>query len=161
MTAEIEAAFAASATIGRPPPARTYASADADRMTRFIKPAPQVLAVPASGIITFDMDGPKTGYQWTVRRIWVSDAAALSSTCAGLCGIYAGQPTPGLVTPANGEWIMPTLPNASNFGSDELVLQYGEHLLVQVTGATVGQNIICSIAYQLYLPGNVSQQQQV
>ena len=155
MTADIEAAFAASASLGRPP--RTGRApvviVDPDKTIRFIKSAPQQLTVPASGSVTFDMDGPKTGYQWTVRRISVSDEGALANSMGSAQGgVYAGQPSPLLVSPGNLEWIFPTLPNVANFGSDELVLQYGEHLFVQVTGATVGEGIICSIAYQLYMP---------
>jgi hypothetical protein len=101
----------------------------------------------------FDMDGPKTGYQWTGRRVTVCDAVALgNSTGAAVGGVYAGQASPLLLTPGNAEWIFPALPNVANWGSDELVLQYGEHLFVQVTSASPGQNLVCSIAYQLYMP---------
>lgn len=157
MTAEIEAAFAASASIGGRQAAamggaRTVV-VNPDKTILFIKPPPQQAAVPAAGAVTFDMDGPKTGYQWTVRRITVSDAVALGNSMgAAIGGVYAGQSSPVLITPGNGEWIFPALPNVANFGSDELVLQYGEHLFVQVTGATPGQNLVCSIAYQLYMP---------
>lgn len=164
MTAEIEAAFVAAAVVGggRRPAAGGPVTANPDEMVLLIKPPPQQLTVPAGGLVTFDMDGPKTGYQWTVRRIWVSDEGALSTSMgAAVAGIYAGQSSPVLVSPGNGEWIMPTLPNAAMFGSDELVLQYGEHLFVQVTGANVGQSLICSVAYQLYTPHAAARDVQV
>jgi hypothetical protein len=158
MTAEIEAAFAASASIGTLPPRTSYPRAiDPDLTVRYIKSAPHQKVVPSSGIVSFDMDGPKTGYQWTVRRVAVSDAAALSNSMGtAYCGIYAGQPSELLITPSNLEWIMPVLPNVANFSTDQLVLQYGEHLLVQVTGATPGESVICAVAYQLYTPAGAA-----
>jgi hypothetical protein len=158
MTAEIEAAFAVAAGARAGDPRRFRGPApvvlvDPDKTIRFIKSAPQQQTVPAAGAITFDMDGPKTGYQWTVRRISVSDEAAVANSMGSAqVSVYAGQPSPQLVSPGNLEWMFPSAPNVANFGSDELVLQYGEHLFVLVTGATVGQGIICSVAYQLYMP---------
>lgn len=125
-----------------------------DRLVRFIKSAPVVGAIPVSGLLTFDLDGPKTGYQWTVRRITVSDAGGVTNTMgAAAAYVYAGQAAAGLITPGNLEWIIPTLPNVANFSADQLVLQYGEHLLVQVAGGTSGEAVIVSVAYQLYAPG--------
>lgn len=152
MTAEIEAAFAAQATVGalRPPP-RPAAVIYGDDSVLYIKSAPVMATVPASGIALFDMDGPKTGYAWTVRRISVTDAALVTNSMGSAQGwVFAGQPSPGLALPGNLEWQFPQLPNSANFSSDQLVCQYGEHLIVMITGATVGENIICSCAYQLY-----------
>jgi hypothetical protein len=127
--------------------------ADPDASVRFIKSAPQMLTVPASGTVTFDMDGPKTGYMWTVRRIAVTDAAGVANSMGNAAAyVFAGQPVPSLALPGNLEWIISPLPNVANFGSDILNLQYGEHLLVQIQGGTTGENIICSVAYQLYRP---------
>lgn len=165
MTAEIEAAFAAHAAIGGPGPAPGRArsrTVSADASVLFIKGAPVQQQIPASGVAVFDLDGPKTGYQWTVRRVTVSDAAALGASMgSAIAGVYAGQPSPGLITPGNAEWIFPTVPNVANWGSDQLVLQYGEHLFVQVTGATPNQLVVCSAAYQLYMPATVIHDIQV
>jgi hypothetical protein len=153
MTAELEAAFAAQASVGALRPARAAAVAPlyGDNSVLYIKPAPVMVTVPASGIALFDMDGPKTGYAWTVRRISVSDATLVTNTMGSAQGwVFAGQPSPGLALPGNLEWQFPQLPNSANFSSDQLVCQYGEHLIVMVTGGTVGENIICSVAYQLY-----------
>jgi len=154
MTAELEAAFAAQATVGTRP-ARAYPlPVYGDDTTLFIKGAPQSGVIPASGVLAFDLDGPKTGYQWTVRRVTVTDSGSAAASMGDAVGwIYAGQPSPGLVLPGNLEWIMPVLPNAATWSADQLILQYGEHLLVQVTGGTSGQGVICSVAYQLYRPG--------
>jgi hypothetical protein len=126
--------------------------ADLDAAVRYIKPAPQRVTVGSGGTAIADMDGPKTGFQWSVRGVTVTDAASVASTVAGSAYIYAGQPSPLLATPENSEWSMQTLPNWASFGPGELVLQYGEHLLVQVAGATAAQVLIVSARYQLYTP---------
>jgi hypothetical protein len=149
-TAELTAAIG---TLADRQAAAVQRQADLDAAVRYIKSAPQQAAVPASGIVTVDMDGPKTGYQWSVRRVTIMDAAAVTNSMGSAVGwIYAGQPSPLLATPENAEWGMSPLPNMAMFGPGELVLQYGEHLLVQLTGATVGEKVIVGIAYQLYQP---------
>jgi hypothetical protein len=149
-TAELTAAIGA---LGQRQDDARQRQADLDAAVRFIKSAPQQVTIPASGVVTADMDGPKTGYQWSVRRVTVTDAAAVTNTMGSAVGwLYAGQPSPLLTTPENAEWGMSPLPNMAIFGPGELVLQYGEHLLVQVTGGTAAQKIIISCAYQLYQP---------
>lgn len=124
-----------------------------DAATRYIKPPPKQATVSASGVATFGFEGPKTGYVWTVRRITVSDSAAMTTATTGTAYVYAGISSgSAYLVPDNCEWIITPLPNTANFSSDQLVLQYGEHLYVQITGGTNGQVVKASIAYQLYTP---------
>lgn len=150
----IEASAELAVTVGRLADQIQQAArqqAELDSAVRFIKPPPVLATIGAAGTVTMDMDGPKTGYMWTVRSIAVSDAAALvNSMGSALAFVYAGQPSPLLISPENVEWIMPVLPNVTSGGPGELVLQYGEHLLVQVAGGTPGQAVKCKISYQLY-----------
>jgi hypothetical protein len=131
---------------------------------RFVKPPAAYGVVPASGVLTVSLSGPKTGYQWTVRRINVTDAALAYSTLGGQAAsyIYAGVISgTANVQPENLEWIMPVLPNVATFGSDEIVLQYGEHLYVQIVNGTSGQAVKITVAYQLYRAGGARRQVQV
>jgi len=132
-----------------------------DSATRFVKMARQV-TVPASGIIAAGFGGPPTGYEWTVRRLSVSDSAAVSNTVAGSAAVYAGTSSGvTLLVPENLEWIIQPLPNVANFSSDQLILQYGEHLYVQVTGGTSTQVLKVGLSIQLYQPGTGASQTQV
>lgn len=141
-----------------------------DNAVRFIKPPPLVGTVPASGTLVLKLLGPELGYQWTVRRIIVGDggpAGSQATTVAGLAGVYAGVISadalgPGQVGPQveNLEWLISPLPNAAEFGSDQLVLQAQENLYVIITGGTVGQVIKASVSYQLYRPARLSDDTQ-
>ena len=120
--------------------------------TRFVKSAQQV-TVPVSGIVAASLGGPSLGYAWTVRRISVSDSALLSNAVAGTAGVYAGTSAGvGLLEPENLEWIIPPLPNVAEFSSEQLLLQYGESLYVQVAGGTSTQLLKVGLSYQLYKP---------
>jgi hypothetical protein len=136
----------------------------ADNEPRYIKAPAAYGVVPASGVLTLSLSGPKTGYQWTIRRITITDASVASASVGGSAQgyIYAGAIT-GVtnVQPENLEWIMPVLPNVATFGSDQIVLQYTEHLYCQLTGGTEGQAIKMSVAYQLYRAGGARRQVQV
>jgi hypothetical protein len=136
-----------------------------DRAPRFIKPPAATATVSASGVATFSHHGPLTGYTWTVRRITVSDAASLATTVAGTAYVYAGTIGGGQggiqVYPENLEWGMSSLPNIANFSADQLVVQYGEHLYVEVLGGTSGQVLKSAIAYQLYQQGTARAAVQV
>jgi hypothetical protein len=127
---------------------------------RYIKPPPLIGVVPASGALVMKLLGPELGYQWTVRKISVADPAGQGASVAGVAGVYAGVISadalgPGQVGPQveNLEWLISPLPNVADFGSDQLVLQAQENLYVVLTGGTPAQNIRCSVAYQLYRPG--------
>jgi hypothetical protein len=127
---------------------------NAEDITRFVKIPGVQATLSSSGNGTLDLGGPGTGYEWTVRRVTASDAIAWSTSMTGQVVIYAGQPSGGLITPNNAEWGMPNLPNVAMFGSDQLVVQYGEHLLVQFIGANDAQVVQASAAYQLYRAGS-------
>lgn len=117
---------------------------------RFIKAPAQIGTISAAGALTLDLDGPKTGYQWTVRRVSVSDAVSAPATMSSALGwLYAGV-IGSTIVPQNLEWIFPTLPNSAVFSSDEIVLQYGEHLYLVISGGTNGQVVQASVTYQLY-----------
>ena len=129
--------------------------------TRFVKSAQQV-TVPVSGIVAACLGGPSLGYAWTVRRISVSDSALLSNTVAGTAGVYAGTSAGvGLLEPENLEWIITPLPNVAEFSSDQLILQYGESLYVQVAGGTSTQLLKVGLSYQLYKPSTGPSSTQV
>jgi hypothetical protein len=125
-----------------------------NQAVRFIKATASQQTVSAAGVANFGFRGPPTGYMWTVRRIAVSDSAAVTNTLAGTAYVYAGAITgSAYLEPENLEWIISPLPNVADFSSDQLVLQYGEHLYVQLTGGTSGQVVKANVAYQLYRPG--------
>jgi hypothetical protein len=128
----------------------------ADSATRYIKPPAAFGTLNGSGDGYFDLGGPNAGYMWTVRRITVVDAASLTANMGGgtaIAGIYAGNIAGAQqVATENLEWIIGGLPNVANFSADQLVLQYGEHLYVQIANATADENVKVSIAYQLYRP---------
>lgn len=134
-----------------------------DRAVRFIKPPPQQVTIPASGIILASFNGPELGYQWTVRKITVADAATTSATVAGTAWVYAGVSTGGAtaILPSNLEWILNPLPNVAVFSADEVVLQQGENLYVNITGGTNGQNLMIGVQYQLYPAGAVRERTTV
>jgi len=128
-----------------------------DRAVRFIKPPPRQVTVPASGIISTDFDGPVLGYQWTVRKIWVADAALVSNTVSGIAAVYAGTTASGAagILPTNLEWLISPLPNVAVFSADQLVLQQGEDLVINITGGTNGQVLVVGCQYQLYPAGAI------
>jgi hypothetical protein len=151
----LEAVVSLTASVDRLCTALARDLANAENV-RFIKGAPAYGIVPASGVLLLDLDGPKTGYVWTVRRVNVTDGNSFANTMgSAVAQIYAGQMSATLVSqilPQNVEWAFSTLPNVANFSSDQLVLQYGEHLQVLVTGGTAGETVQASVAYQLYRP---------
>jgi hypothetical protein len=141
---------------GDPAAAREREAAAARRavinaIARTIKVAAAV-TLDGSGNGTATFQGPFTGYRWTVRRISVLSAAGLTvSMGSGIAGVYAGtKGGPGLIVPANLEWIISPLPNAATFSSEHLPLSYGEDLSVVISGGTPAQSVIVSLAYQLY-----------
>ena len=132
-----------------------------DSATRFIKAAKQ-LTVSASGVASAGFEGPKTGYVWTVRRITLTDSASVANGVTGTAWVYAGVSSgSGNLYPENAEWAISPLPNVANFSSDQLILQYGEHLYIQVTGGMSGQVLKSAISYQLYQPGIAQSVSQV
>jgi hypothetical protein len=128
---------------------RSRGYADEEELVRFIKAANGGV-VSAAGTLVVDLDGPKTGYRWTLRRVVISDAAAWANSMgAAVAQVYAGQSSLVQV-PHNVEWAFSVLPNVANFSSEQTVLQYGEHLFVAVTGGTSGQGLVVGVSYQLY-----------
>lgn len=136
----------------------------AQRAPRYLKPpARQITLSNPGGAGTVGFEGPKLGYQWVIRRITVSDAASPGNSMgAAVAYVYAGSAAGGAgaaaaIVPSALEWIISPTPNTATWGSDQLVLQYGEHLYIQVLGGTPGQLLVASIAYQLtpvsVLPG--------
>ena len=124
----------------------------ANQATRFVKSSKQ-FTLNGSGVGQVGFEGPKTGYVWTVRRITCTDSAAASTSVAGTAWIYAGVSAGSdELYPENVEWAISPLPNVANFSSDQLILQYGEHLYIQVTGGNANQVLKSSISYQLYRP---------
>jgi hypothetical protein len=164
MTAEISAGAGVGLTVGTMPGLAPRLGTDPlmagqgrtserlDMADRYIKGPPAAATVTAGGLATIVLPGPSLGYQWTVRRVTVSDAQAITNACPGIAWVYAGT-TGTVLLPQNAEWALNPLPNIANWGSSQLVLQYGESLTVQVTGGTPGQVILASWAYQLYRPG--------
>ena len=149
---DVEASASLALQVGRLARALEAQQAQADRATRFIKAAKQA-TVSAAGVATFGFEGPKTGYVWTVRRIAVVESTSVATAVNGIAWVYAGVSAgSAYVEPENAEWAISPLPNVANFSSDQLVLQYGEHLYVQVTGGTSGQVLKSGISYQLYTP---------
>lgn len=163
MTAETDVSVSASAglAIGRMPAAGLrpglegsgYSQARLDAADRWISGRPVTGIVGSGGIAVMVLDGPSLGYQWTIRLVTISAVDAMTTAVQGVGYIYAGT-TGALLSPANVRWGMPNLPNIANWGSDQLVLQYGEQLACQVTGGTAGQTVMASYAYQLYRPGH-------
>lgn len=154
--AELEIAVGTAAEIGagRALPDR---QARLDRAVRFIKPPAQLVTVPASGIILASWAGPELGYQWTVRKVTVADAATTSATVGGVAWVYAGVSTGAAtaILPENLEWVISPLPNVAVFSADQLVLQQGENLYVNITGGTNTQSLKISVQYQLYAAGAI------
>ena len=60
-----------------------------------------------------------------------------------------------LTYPKDLECVMSSLPDAVFFGSDQMIIHYGEHLFVQFVGANAAQVVQASHAYQLYAAGVV------
>lgn len=166
MTAEIDAGISAGAalSVGRMPgtglrPALDggrYSQARLDAADRWISGRPVTAVVGSNGIAVMLLDGPSLGYQWTIRLVVISAVDAMTTAVQGVGYIYAGTTGGGNLVPGNVRWGMPNLPNIANWGSDQLVLQYGEQLPCQVTGGTPGQVVQASYAYQLYRPGRRS-----
>lgn len=123
-----------------------------DMADRWISGRPVTAVVSGAGVATMLLDGPSLGYQWTIRLVVISAVDAMTTAVQGVGWVYAGT-TGSVLVPGNVRWGMPNLPNIANFGSDELVVQYGEQLPCQVTGGTPGQVVQASYAYQLYRPG--------
>jgi hypothetical protein len=129
--------------------------------TRFIKSSKE-FTLNGSGVGQVGFEGPKTGYVWTVRRITCTDSAAASNSVSGTAWIYGGVSAGSVnLYPENVEWAISPLPNVANFSGDQLVLQYGEHLYIQVTGGTANQVLKSSISYQLYRPATAPAISQV
>ena len=152
---EVDATAGLTLSIGRLAralEAQAARQAQLDQATRFIKSSKE-FTLSGSGVGQVGFDGPKAGYVWTVRRITCTDAAAASTSVAGTAWIYAGVSAgTGNLYPENVEWAISPLPNVANFSGDQLVLQYGEHLYIQVTGGNDDQVLKSSISYQLYQP---------
>jgi hypothetical protein len=152
---DIEAGASLAIQIGRLAralEAQQARQAQLDQATRFIKASKQ-LTVGASGTAQVGFEGPKTGYVWTVRRVTLTGSASVATSVTGTAWIYAGVSAGSVnLYPENAEWAISPLPNVANFSSDQLVLQYGEHLYIQVTGGSAGQVLKSSISYQLYTP---------
>lgn len=118
-----------------------------NRFPRYIKQSYN--GTNAAGTCTVNLGGPDLGYEWTVRRLFVADAAAVTNSTTGVCTFYASTASP-LILPQNGEWYMPSLPNAAVFGGGELRLGYSENLYAVITGGGTTQQLTFGIAYELY-----------
>jgi hypothetical protein len=135
--------------------ARQMRADAAQRAVRYIKPPPKQITLSGTGAGVAGFEGPKLGYQWTVRRITVCDAQSpANSTGAAVAYVYAGSAAGGggaaaALVPSALEWIISPTPNTATWSSDQLVLQYGEHLYVQVLGGTAAQVLVVAAAYQL------------
>jgi hypothetical protein len=126
-------------------------------------PFAQAGIIPASGSLIIDVSGPNLGYQWMVRRIAISDAGTFSATMgSAVAQFYVGLQTElAAVRPNHVAWPFTVVPNVATFGSDELPVLYGEHLLCLVTGGTAGQTVMASAMVQLFKPQSVIRQQNV
>lgn len=171
MTAEIDAGVQAAAamSVGRLPAAAVrpdLAGMTAGRQryldtaTRLIKGRPVVGTIAADGTAVVPLDGPSLGYMWTVRSVTVTDAGSVFAAVPGTAWVFAGVVGGTVLAANNAEWTMPGLPNAATWGSDELVLQYGESLTIAIAAGTPGQAVMVSARYQLYgAPGRRSEVQ--
>jgi hypothetical protein len=118
-----------------------------NRFPRFIKQS--FNATNVAGTCTVSLGGPDLGYMWTVRRLFVADAAAVSNAATGVCTFYASTASPTIL-PQNGEWYFPSLPNAATFGGRQIVLGYSENLYAVITGGGSTQQLTFGIAVELY-----------
>lgn len=131
-------------------PACRISQSDLNRQPRTIKTA-QPMTLSGSGAGQVSLGGPNRGYRWTVRRVSVLDAGGLSvSMGAAIAGVYSGVKGTGQVLPPNLEWIISPLPNAATWGTEYLTLEYGEDLVIAITGGNANEAVIVSCAYQLY-----------
>jgi hypothetical protein len=117
-------------------------------------PVTQVLQLSGAGAGICDLGGPSQGYLWRVRRVSISDAQSFTTSMGAAVGqFYEGIPTdaPGAATmrPQMVIWPFASLPNAATFGSDEVPLKFGEHLVAVVTGGTPNQVLQVSARYQI------------
>lgn len=131
-----------------------------NRQPRYIGQG-QTITLNGSGVGVLGLGGPNMGYQWTLKRLSIcaqganSVATSMGGALGYLFGGTIGSDANVNIGPQgqNYLWVFPVLPNAATFGSDDLVLQYGEEVTVYIAGGIASQQVAISWAYQLYQPG--------
>ena len=106
----------------------------------------------AAGATTafIDLGYPSQGLYWVLRRVTVSGNDATSPVAGANVFLFVGQPNflqVGNTTGSGLSYISGAtgLPAQCYFGSDEMTVNAGEHVMVYVTGLTAGTPVAASL----------------
>jgi hypothetical protein len=106
--------------------------------------------VPASGTLLLDHGGPQLGRRWLPRGWVVSDGANFWTSMGSgqAVGVVGRADTTTHVAPFQVRWAFSSLPNVATFGSEDITVNYGEHLYTMITTGNNGQNISAAFIVQ-------------
>jgi hypothetical protein len=115
-------------------------------------------ATVAAGATTafIDLGYPSAGLYWVLRRVTVSGNDATSPIAGANVFLFVGQPNflqVGNTTGSGLSYISGAagLPAQCYFGSDEMTVNAGEHVMVYVTGLTAGTAIAASLGARQFI----------
>lgn len=103
----------------------------------------------AAGVAVIDFGGPPLGFEWEVRRYFVTGqdpAVALAgSSAVVLIAEAADVSTPFDAVDTTATRTTATIPNFGTWTDDQVVIGFGSHLLIRCAG--LGVNLVFGNAY--------------
>jgi len=118
--------------------------------TPVIKREAKAGVYPATGNLIIDIGKPELGTYWDVESVAVG-GTDFNVTAAGQAGLYVyganNGVSPGMI---NGVDYAATLPNTGFYGFRDIVLNYGDRLIVVIFNGTPGQTYAVSATSTVY-----------
>jgi hypothetical protein len=104
---------------------------------------------PVGGVSVIDLGSPPPGFEWEVRRYFVTGQDA-TTTLAGSAAVVFIATASDMLTPLDAvdttaTGTITTIPNKGSWTDDQVIVEFGRHLLIRCSG--LGASVPFANAY--------------